>query len=60
MLLATAVRKQAFVLAYIDGFMVLGFGVIIALALMLLLRGAGGIGPQGAAMQQQPKMTRSR
>jgi DHA2 family multidrug resistance protein len=37
-LLATAVRKQAYVLAYIDGFMFLGFAVIGALILMLLLR----------------------
>ena len=37
-LLASAVRKQSFVLAYIDGFMILGFTVIAALLLMLLLR----------------------
>jgi DHA2 family multidrug resistance protein len=37
-LLASAVRKQSFVLAYIDGFMILGFAVIAALLLMLLLR----------------------
>ena len=37
-LLARAVQKQAYVLAYIDGFMVLGFAVIGALLLMLLLR----------------------
>ena len=37
-LLASAVRKQSFVLAYIDSFMVLGFAVIAALILMLLLR----------------------
>ena len=37
-LLADAVQKQAFVLAYIDGFMVLGFSVIGVLLLMLLLR----------------------
>jgi DHA2 family multidrug resistance protein len=37
-LLARAVQNQAYVLAYIDGFMVLGFAVIGALALMLLLR----------------------
>jgi DHA2 family multidrug resistance protein len=37
-LLARAVQDQAYVLAYIDGFMVLGFAVIGALALMLLLR----------------------
>jgi MFS transporter, DHA2 family, multidrug resistance protein len=37
-LLAHAVQNQANVLAYIDGFMVLGFAVIGALLLMLLLR----------------------
>ncbi len=37
-LLATAVRKQAYVLAYIDGFLFLSFAVIVALILMLLLR----------------------
>ena len=37
-LLATAVQRQANVLAYIDGFMILGFAVIGALLLMLLLR----------------------
>jgi DHA2 family multidrug resistance protein len=37
-LLADAVQKQAYVLAYIDGFMVLGFSVIGVLLLMLLLR----------------------
>ena len=37
-LLARTVQKQAYVLAYIDGFMVLGFAVIGALLLMLLLR----------------------
>jgi MFS transporter, DHA2 family, multidrug resistance protein len=37
-LLARAVQNQAYVLAYIDGFMVLGFAVIAALLLMLLLR----------------------
>jgi DHA2 family multidrug resistance protein len=37
-LLAQAVRSQADVLAYIDGFMFLGFAVIGALLLMLLLR----------------------
>jgi len=31
-------ENQAYVLAYIDGFMVLGFAVIGALLLMLLLR----------------------
>ena len=33
-----AVQNQAYVLAYIDAFMVLGFAVIGALLLMLLLR----------------------
>jgi DHA2 family multidrug resistance protein len=37
-LLARAVQNQAYVLAYIDGFMVLGFAVIGALLLMLFLR----------------------
>ena len=37
-LLARSVQNQAYVLAYIDGFMVLGFAVISALLLMLLLR----------------------
>jgi MFS transporter, DHA2 family, multidrug resistance protein len=37
-LLARSVQDQAYVLAYIDGFMVLGFAVIGALLLMLLLR----------------------
>ena len=37
-LLADAVRKQAYVLAFIDGFMVLGFAVIGVLLIMLLLR----------------------
>jgi DHA2 family multidrug resistance protein len=37
-LLAHSVQNQANVLAYIDGFMVLGFAVIGALLLMLLLR----------------------
>jgi MFS transporter, DHA2 family, multidrug resistance protein len=37
-LLARAVQNQAYVLAFIDGFMVLGFAVIGALLLMLLLR----------------------
>jgi len=32
------VQGQAYVLAYIDGFMVLGFAVIGVLLLMLLLR----------------------
>src|SRR5262249_26002414 len=37
-LLARAVQNQAYVLAYIDGFMVLGFAVIVVLVLMLFLR----------------------
>jgi len=37
-LLARSVQAQANVLAYIDGFMILGFAVIGALLLMLLLR----------------------
>jgi MFS transporter, DHA2 family, multidrug resistance protein len=37
-LLARAVQNQAYVLAYIDAFMVLGFAVVGALLLMLLLR----------------------
>jgi MFS transporter, DHA2 family, multidrug resistance protein len=37
-LLARSVQNQAYVLAYIDGFMVIGFAVIGALSLMLLLR----------------------
>jgi DHA2 family multidrug resistance protein len=37
-LLARSVQDQAYVLAYIDSFMVLGFAVIGALLLMLLLR----------------------
>jgi hypothetical protein len=32
------VQHQAYVLAYIDGFMFLGFTVIVGLLLMLLLR----------------------
>ncbi len=37
-LMAAAARKQSYVLAYIDGFMFLAFGVVAALLLMLLLR----------------------
>jgi MFS transporter, DHA2 family, multidrug resistance protein len=37
-LLARSVQNQADVLAYIDGFMFLGFAVIGALLLMLFLR----------------------
>jgi hypothetical protein len=37
-LLARAVQSQANVLAYIDGFMLLGFAAIGALLLMLTLR----------------------
>ena len=36
--LAGSVRSQANVLAYIDGFMIIGFAAIGALLLMLLLR----------------------
>ncbi|HEV8026462.1 MAG TPA: hypothetical protein VGP50_03470, partial [Stellaceae bacterium] len=39
-LLASAVRNQANVLAYIDGFMVIGFAAIGVLLLMLFLRAA--------------------
>jgi MFS transporter, DHA2 family, multidrug resistance protein len=41
-LLADAVQRQAYTLAFIDSFMVLGFAVIIVLLLMLLLRSASG------------------
>jgi DHA2 family multidrug resistance protein len=37
-LLARSVEAQAYVLAYIDGFMIIGFAVIGTLLLMLLLR----------------------
>ena len=37
-LLAHAVQAQSYVLSYIDGFMVIGFGVVGALLVMLLLR----------------------
>jgi MFS transporter, DHA2 family, multidrug resistance protein len=37
-LLARAVRNQSYVLAFIDGFMILGFAVIAGVLLMLLLR----------------------
>jgi len=37
-LLAREVQKQAYVLSFIDGFMVLGFAVFVALLLILLLR----------------------
>jgi DHA2 family multidrug resistance protein len=37
-LLAGAVRRQAYILAYIDGFMIVGFTTIVGLLLMLLLR----------------------
>jgi DHA2 family multidrug resistance protein len=43
-LLAAAVRKQAYVLAFVDGFMFLGFATISALLLMLLLRKPPGLG----------------
>jgi MFS transporter, DHA2 family, multidrug resistance protein len=48
-ILAQAVQDQAYVLAYIDGFMVLGFATIGALLLMLLLRA-----PSGKPMLFQP------
>jgi MFS transporter, DHA2 family, multidrug resistance protein len=48
-LLARTVQNQAYVLAYIDGFMVLGFAVIGALLLMLLLRDPPGHLEQPAA-----------
>lgn len=41
-LLANAVQGQAYTLAFIDSFMVLGFAVITVLLLMLLLRSASG------------------
>ena len=56
-LLATSVRKQAFVLAYIDGFMVLGFGVIVALVLMLLLRPPPEQSILRALLNSDPKST---
>jgi DHA2 family multidrug resistance protein len=37
-LLAEAVARQAYVLAFVDAFMVLGFAVMVVLALMLFLR----------------------
>lgn len=37
-LLAHAVQDQAYVLSFIDGFMVIGFGIVVMLLLMLLLR----------------------
>src|SRR5262249_11756706 len=37
-LLAHAVQSQAYVLSFIDGFMVIGFGVIVVLLMMLVLR----------------------
>ena len=37
-LLALSVQRQAYVLAFIDGFMIIGFAVIGVLLLMLLLR----------------------
>ncbi len=37
-LLARAMRNQSYVLAFVDGFMILGFSVIAGLLLMLLLR----------------------
>jgi MFS transporter, DHA2 family, multidrug resistance protein len=46
-LLAHSVQTQAYVLAYIDGFMIIGFAVIGMLLLMLLLRAPAGE-PEGA------------
>lgn len=40
LLLAQAVQTQSYVLAYIDGFVVIGFGTLICLALILFLRHA--------------------
>jgi DHA2 family multidrug resistance protein len=37
-LLAHSVQTQAYVLAYIDGFMVIGFAAIVVLLMMLILR----------------------
>lgn len=37
-LLAQALRRQAYVLAFIDGFMIMGVGVIVGLLLMIFLR----------------------
>jgi len=48
-LLARSVQNQAYVLAYIDGFMVLGFAVMGALLLMLLLRDPPAALEQSAA-----------
>jgi DHA2 family multidrug resistance protein len=39
-LLADAVQRQAYVLAYIDGFMVIGYAVIGVLLMLLFLRAA--------------------
>jgi DHA2 family multidrug resistance protein len=47
-LLADAVRNQAYVLAFIDSFMVLGFAVIVVLLMMLLLRTPPGFPTIGA------------
>jgi DHA2 family multidrug resistance protein len=51
-LLAQAVQHQAYVLAYIDGFMIVGFGVIGVLLMMLLLRDppVSGSPPQAAGV----------
>jgi MFS transporter, DHA2 family, multidrug resistance protein len=55
-LLADAVRKQAYVLAYIDGFMVVGFAVIAGLLLMLLLRAPPAqSGPQDRGVTAAPR-----
>jgi len=45
-LLAHSVQSQAYVLAYIDGFMVLGYAVMGVLLLMLLLRAPPQSGAQ--------------
>ena len=42
-LLARTVQRQAYVQAYIDGFMIVGFAVIAVLLLMLLLRAPHGL-----------------
>ncbi len=53
-LLADAVKTQANVLAYIDGFMVIGFAAIGVLLLMLFLREPPGL-PLPAAVQGRSK-----
>ncbi len=51
-LLAHAVQTQAYVLAYIDGFMVLGFAAIGVLLVMLLLRDPPGL-PMGTSVSSK-------